>query len=189
MTTRRPNFPSFPSPRRTAIDASGLRRCGITLRAAAREDLPLLAGFYAQLRMPELLFQPWSLAEKQAFVDDQFRLQHRHFVGRFARADFWIVLHDGEPIGRLYLDRSGPDWRIVDILLAAARRGQGLGTQLIAWVQQCAAAAGARGVALTVALDNRRAHALYRRLGFGDADGGDGLHQPMRWRAPSALPA
>jgi ribosomal protein S18 acetylase RimI-like enzyme len=93
------------------------------------------------------------------------------------------------PVGRLYLDRSTSEWRIVDILLATAWRGLGLGTQLIAWVQQSAALAGARSVALTVAVDNRRAHALYARLGFDDADAGDGLHQPMRWPVPSALPA
>mgnify|MGYP005987396403 CR=1 FL=1 len=186
MSVERIPLPSFPRPRRAPIDASGLQRCGISLRAAAREDLPLLAGLYAQLRMPELLFQPWSQAEKQGFVDDQFRLQHRHFVRRYARADFWLLLRNDTPIGRLYLDRSAAEWRIVDILLATNWRAQGIGTQLIAWVQQCATAAGARGVALTVAVDNRRAHALYTRLGFDAADGGDGIHQPMRWRPPSA---
>lgn len=148
----------------------------------------MLAGLYAQLRMPELLFQPWSQAERQAFVDDQFRLQHRHFIRHSARADFWILLRDDAPIGRLYLDRSGVEWRIVDILLATAWRGQGIGTQLVTWVQQRAAAAGARGVMLTVAENNRRAHALYTRLGFAHAEAGDGLHQPMRWRAPSPFP-
>lgn len=149
----------------------------------------MLAGLYAQLRMPALLFQPWSHAQKLAFVQDQFRLQHRHFVRHAARADFWILLRDNAPIGRLYLDRSAPEWRIVDILLATAWRGQGIGTQLLRWVQQRAAAAGAGGVALTVAMDNPDAHALYTRLGFADVDEGDGLHQSMRWPTASALPA
>lgn len=135
--------------------------------------------------MPELLFATWSQAERHTFVDDQFRLQHRHFVRHYARANFWIVRRDDTPIGRLYLDRSGPEWRIIDILLATAWRGQGIGGQLVAWVQQCAVRAGARGVALTVAFDNRRAQALYARLGFRDAEVGDGFHQPMHWPVPS----
>jgi RimJ/RimL family protein N-acetyltransferase len=182
-------LPPFPHGRRPAIDAGALQTCGITLRAAAPTDLPALAGLYAQLRMPELLFMPWSQTERRAFADAQFSLQHRHFVRQCPGADFWILLREDEPIGRLYLDRSAAEWRIVDILLATACRGQGLGALLIGWIQQSAAAAGARGVALTVAIDNRRAHALYARLGFRDADAGDGLHQPMRWGIPSALPA
>ncbi|OAN63945.1 hypothetical protein A7X12_19010 [Sphingomonas sp. TDK1] len=167
------------------MDTGALQRVGIALRPASLDDLPELAAWYAQLRMPELLFHPWSQAEKQAFVDEQFRLQHHHFVRRCPRADFWILLRDEVPIGRLYLDRSTSEWRIVDILLATGWRAQGLGSRLIAWVQQSAAAAGARAVALTVAVDNRRAHALYARLGFSDTDAGDGLHQPMRWCATS----
>ena len=175
----------FPRSRRPAIDTSALQAFGITLRAASVEDLLDLVGLYAQLRMPELLFHPWSQAEKRAFAEEQFRLQHHHFLRHCPRADFWLVLRDYAPIGRLYLDRSTSEWRIVDILLATAWRAQGLGSRLIVWIQQSAAAAGASGVALTVAVDNRRAHALYARLGFNDVGAGDGLHQPMRWPAPS----
>ncbi|MET3711325.1 RimJ/RimL family protein N-acetyltransferase [Sphingomonas trueperi] len=184
-----PGLRPFPRSRRPAIDTSALQAFGITLRAASLEDLPELSGLYAQLRMPELLFHPWSQAEKRAFAEEQFRLQHHHFVRHCPRADFWLVLRDDAPIGRLYLDRSTSEWRIVDILLAAAWRGRGLGARLITWVQQSAAAAGASGVGLTVAVDNRRAHGLYARLGFHDAGAGDGLHQPMRWDAASAASA
>jgi len=166
-----------------------LRSCEIALRAASSEDLPVLAGLYAQLRMPELLFTPWPQAEKRAFFDAQFRLQHDHFVRQYPRADFWVALRDEVPVGRLYLDRSTLDWRIIDILLAPAWRERGIGSRLIAWVQQRAIAAGARGIGLAVAVDNRRAHALYARLGFSESDAGDGLHQPMWWQAPSALSA
>ncbi|WP_294254993.1 GNAT family N-acetyltransferase [uncultured Sphingomonas sp.] len=186
MTERLLRFPPFPPSRRPAVDTGALQAFGITLRAASLGDLPELAGLYAQLRLPELLFHPWSQAEKHAFVDEQFRLQHHHFVRHYRRADFWILLRDDVPIGRLYLDRSTSEWRIIDILLATVWRARGLGSKVIAWVQQGAAAAGARSVALSVAVDNRRAHLLYTRLGFTDVDAGDGLHQPMRWRVPSA---
>src|SRR5204863_359561 len=132
----------FPRSRHPALDTGALQALGITLRTASPEDLPALAGLYAQLRLPELLFHPWSPAEKQAFVDEQFRLQHQHFVRHCPRADFWLLLRGDAPIGRLYLDRSTSEWRIVDILLATAWRAQGLGSRLIVWIQQSAAAAG-----------------------------------------------
>jgi GNAT superfamily N-acetyltransferase len=162
-----------------AVDEAGIR-----LRPATRDDLPLLKRLYRATRMPEMLLAPMTLAEKQGFADDQFRLQHSHFVRHFARADFWMILREDMPVGRLYLDRSGTEWRLVDILLDQDVRGQGLGSALIRWIQQRAAEAGA-AVMLRVAVDNPRAHALYRRLGFADLESADGLILPMRWHAAS----
>lgn len=176
-------LPPFPrkaaAPARAMLDAAGVR-----LRPAVPADLDFLRRLHAQWRMPELLFLPWTAAEKQAFVDDQFRLQHLHLVRHYARADFWVILDAvGQPIGRLYLDRSGAEWRLVDILLATGSRGARHGTRLIEWIQGEAVAARA-DLALHVAVNNPRARALYLRLGFVDTGGGDGMHLPMLWRAP-----
>ena len=124
---------------------------------------------------------PWTSEQKQAFADSQFALQHLHFTRHHAGADFWVVLRDGRPVGRLYLDRSAPSWRIVDIGLVPEMRGQGLGTALLEGIQAEAVAAGAEGVALTVLVENPRAHALYLRAGFVD-EGEPSLHQAMTWR-------
>lgn len=180
-------LPPFPRPHAAPPADAGLAAAGLTLRAASRDDLPLLARLYAAFRMPELLLAPWSAAEKQAFVNDQFRLQHVHLVRHFPRADYWIVERDGAAIGRLYLDRARAEWRVLDILLEPAAQGTGIGTALLRWVQDraVAAGAGAAAVALQVTFNNPRAQALYRRLGFEDvADpDGNGLNLPMRWPA------
>jgi hypothetical protein len=42
-------------------------------------------------RAEEFLLVPWPQAQKDAFLHQQFRLQHHHFVTHFAGADFWIV--------------------------------------------------------------------------------------------------
>lgn len=179
-----PPFPGAAPP--PPLDET-LRAAGIVLWPAGAADLPFLKSLYAGFRMPELLFAPWTLAQKQAFAEDQFRPQHIHFVHHFAAADFWVVMRAEppaapRPIGRLYLDRSGPEWRLVDIILNGEARGQGLGAALISWVQKNAAAAGAESLALHVAVNNPRAQALYLRLGFQPLESGDGLNVPMRWR-------
>ena len=179
----------FPKRARHAPPLSdALRGRLLTLRPAEARDLPFLRDLYAGFRAAELALVPWPEAQKCAFVDDQFRLQHVHFTRWYATADFWVVMQAHplslpRPIGRLYLDRAPRAWRIVDIGLVAAARGQGLGSAMIGWIQASAAAAGA-SLALEVAANNPRAHALYRRLGFRDAGQRSATHQPMAWRAP-----
>jgi RimJ/RimL family protein N-acetyltransferase len=168
-----------------------LRQHGITLRRAGLADLPFLRDLYAGFRATELALAPWSAEQKRAFTDDQFQLQHLHFVRHFGRADFWIVDQDlppaqQQPIGRLYLDRSARPWRIVEIGFLAETRGQGLGTMMIAWLQDEARKADAGGIALSVATGNTRAAALYSRMGFTlEGDNGP-IHLAMRWQPEGA---
>ena len=176
-------LPPFPHARSVPAAAARLAAHAITLRPATNDDLPLLARLYAGFRNAEMLLMPWSASEKQAFFDDQFRLQHSHLVRHFRRADFWIVCDAGaEPLGRFYLDRSAREWRLVDILLAPGARGRGIGSTLIQWAQTEAADTRASGIALHVAINNPRAHALYTRMGFVEGISRDGLHIPMQWR-------
>lgn len=184
-------LPDFPRAVRPSPPAA-LPGRGIALRHATSADLPFLRELYAGFRFAELLPLPWSEAEKQAFLDDQFRLQHLHFTTHFPKADFWIV-EESRPaavaraVGRLYLDRSGADWRIIDIGLAGAMRGGGLGTALIEWTQQACIDAGGTAIDLHVMTTNARARALYERLGFVVRGEVSGYHQPMRWTARSAV--
>lgn len=185
-----PEFP--PAAAAPPVLSDPLRARGLSLRAAETSDLPFLRDLFAGFRAPELALALWSEARKRAFTDDQFRLQHVHFTRHFAGADFWVVmqasaLSSPRAIGRLYLDRSGREWRIVEIGFTADAQGQGLGSAMIEWIQNEAAAAGAAAVALQVAANNPRARALYLRLGFRDIGAAGDLHQPMAWRSPPQL--
>ncbi len=124
---------------------------------------------------------PWTAAQKLAFLDDQFRLQHLHFVTHYTRADFLVVEQTG-PVGRLYLDRSTPMWRVIDIGFLPQIRGAGLGSAVLGWVMDRAAARRAGGVDLHVAAANPRARALYARMGFAPEGGVEAAHQRMVWR-------
>lgn len=160
---------------------------GISFRRATADDLPFFRALYGSFRALEMALVPWTAEQKRFFLDDQFRLQHLHFTGFFARADFLTITRSSlftgpRDIGRLYLDRSAPCWRIIDIGLVPELRGEGIGTVLIEEIQASATAAGAEGVALQVARDNPRARVLYLRLGFVDDGAPEGFHQPMLWR-------
>lgn len=161
----------------------GKQSVGGTLsrRPETDADEVFLRGLYAGTRAPELVLIPWDDAAKAAFLRQQFDAQRIHYRREFPQADFDVLLHGGSPLGRLYLDRSGPEWRLLDIALVPDMRGQGLGTALLCGILAEAGAAG-RPVLLHVEAFNP-ARRLYDRLGFLPL-AGDGIYLPMAWTPP-----
>jgi ribosomal protein S18 acetylase RimI-like enzyme len=175
----------FPE-RATGIAApAALRARGIVLRPARAADLDWLRALYADTRRDELAAVPWPEPAKRAFLDQQFALQHAHYLRHFADADFLIVDSAQGALGRFYLDRSTAPHVLVDISLAADGRGRGIGTALIAHAQETAAAAGC-ALALHVLHANPAAQRLYARLGFV-ANGSSQTHLAMQWRSPATV--
>lgn len=174
-------FPAAPTA--AWLDTPGLDESGLALRPATDEDLPFLRDLYAESRATELAAMPWPAQAKRAFCESQFVLQHRHYVAHYVPAAFLIVLHRGEAVGRLYLHAAAREMRIIDVLLAAAARGRGIGSALLRWVQAAAVRSGAEALSLHVMQTNRGAFELYRRLGFLECGAEDG-HLRMAWRPP-----
>ncbi|MEE7561037.1 GNAT family N-acetyltransferase, partial [Xanthomonas sp. Kuri4-2] len=151
----------------------------LALRAAQDDDVPWLRALYASTRSAELAGVPWTDAAKRAFLDQQFALQHVHYLTHFPEADFLVLATPQAPVGRLYLDRRVSPHALVDISLMPDWRGQGLGTILVAHAQALAREAGC-ALALHVMHANPGAHRLYQRLGFV-ASGSSQTHLAMRW--------
>ena len=156
---------------------------GLTFRTVTDADRPFLARVYSSTRVEELAPLPWSDAEKAAFLDMQFRAQHAHYQEYYAEALWLVVMHEGQDIGRLYLDRRPDEHGIVDIALLPAHRGKGLGEPLLRDLLDEAAAAG-KPVSIHVEKNNP-AMRLYRRLGFKTEED-KGVYDLMRWTATSA---
>lgn len=159
---------------------------GLALRPARSADLPFLLKLYGETRAVELSVASWPEAQKQAFIKDQFRLQHLHYLQRNPTADFWVIERidpDGrrETIGRLYLDRSDREWKAIDLSLLAKARGAGLGGALIRAIQTAAVEAGADALSLYVEKTNHGARRLYARLGFEEESSAFPSHIRMRW--------
>lgn len=159
---------------------------GFSLRAARDDDLPWLRDLYASTRADEMAPVPWPEIAKRSFLDQQFGLQHQHYMQHYGDADFLAIEHGQRgPVGRYYLQRAAPEHLLVDISLFPGMRGSGVGSALIRQSQTEAAALG-RGMYLHVLHTNAGAHRLYTRLGFV-ADGGEGTHRRMRWEPPVAI--
>jgi GNAT superfamily N-acetyltransferase len=137
---------------------------GVTLRPAIDADLPFLCRLYASTREEELASTDWPQEQKDAFLRQQFEAQHAWYREQYAGASFDVVEVDGEPAGRLYVDRWPREVRIVDISLLPQHRGRGLGGTLLAALFAEADAAG-KPVSVHVERFNP-ALRLYGRLGF-----------------------
>lgn len=152
----------------------------LTLRAITEGDLPFLLRVYEESREEELAPVPWSPEQKKAFLEMQFEAQHKHYKAHYPDASFDVVEWQGEPIGRLYVDRGKADIRIVDVAFTKAHRGRGHGTSLLVALLE---EGRARAVPVTIHVERQNpALRLYMRLGFR-ALHENGIYLFMEWRA------
>ena len=153
---------------------------GLTFRPIADADLPFLARVYGSTRVDELAAAPMTREVKDAFLAEQFLLQHAHYQKYYPQADWLITSRAGEDIGRLYIERWTSQHRIIDIAFLPEYRGKGYGEALLRDLLDEAAAAG-KDVSIHVEKFNP-AMRLYRRLGF-TVEEDKGVYDLMRWSA------
>lgn len=155
----------------------------LRLRPVQPEDLPFLRRVYAGTRAEEMALVPWPEAQKAAFLAMQFDAQRRYYEQQFPHARFSVVLRDGQPAGRLYVDHREREIRVIDIALLPEHRGAGLGTALMREILDHAAHTG-RAVRIHVE-QNNPALRLYRRLGFTKLET-QGVYHLMEWSGAAA---
>lgn len=153
----------------------------VSLRPVRPDDEPFLFDLYASTRRDELAAAGLEEAMLTSLIKTQFAGQQSTYRARFPDADHHLILYDEQPVGRLYVDRSGPEIVLVDVTLQPAMRGRGLGRRLLRAVLDEAAVIG-KPVRLSVALGNP-ARRLYARLGF-ESQGDDGVYEQMVWSLP-----
>jgi ribosomal protein S18 acetylase RimI-like enzyme len=154
----------------------------VRLRPARASDRALLFEVYASTRAEELAVVPWPEPTKQAFLAQQFEAQDVHYRRHYPDASFEVIEVDGEPAGRLYVDRLDEEIRIIDIALLPGFRGRGIGAALLRELIDEAAGAGKR-LSIHVERENR-ARTLYERLGFTVVADDGGVYVLME-RPPS----
>lgn len=147
-----------------AVEARTGPLARVSNRPVADHDRAFLEGLYRSTRMEELAVLAWSEDQKTEFLRGQFEAQTRSWDVQFPDAERTIILVDGQPAGRLYLDHRDDEIRVVDIALLPEYRGQGIGRSLLEEVLEQAAA---RGVVVRIHVEKGNpALRLYRRLGF-----------------------
>ena len=140
----------------------------VGLRERVEADLPFLAELYASTREEELRPIAWPDADKQAFLLDQFMRQHEHYLSHYPRAQWLVVEHEMQPIGRLYVEQTAAEIRLMDMALAAPWRGRGIGTSLLRAITE-SADESALPATLHVEPYNP-AMRLYSRFGFEETE-------------------
>jgi ribosomal protein S18 acetylase RimI-like enzyme len=156
----------------------------ISVRPEQPADEAFLFELYASTRQEELDAWGWPADARKAFLTLQFKASQNHRV-IFPDAEFQIVLLDKVNAGRLVVNRSREDMRIVDIALLPEYRNAGAGSALLQKVFG-EAAASKKPLRLRV-LKGNRAERLYRRLGF-EKIGENEMHLEMEWRAAAPTP-
>jgi ribosomal protein S18 acetylase RimI-like enzyme len=155
---------------------------GLTFRPITNADRRFLVRVYASTRIDELAATPLTDAQKAAFLEGQFHLQHMHYQKHYPDADWLVTMRAGEDIGRLYVEHWASQHRIIDITFLPEHRGKGYGEALLRDLMDEAAAAG-KAVSIHVEKQNP-ALQLYRRLGFVPEED-KGLYDLMRWTPTS----
>jgi GNAT superfamily N-acetyltransferase len=151
----------------------------ISLRPVQASDEAFLFELYCSTREDEVAAWGWSDAQRDAFLQMQFRAQRQHYRGLAAPVSQSIVCRDLQPIGWMAVITEQDCVHLAEIALLPDERNHGIGTALISGVLGEARSRGAP-VQLRV-LRNNRACRLYERLGFLImAD--NGIHLSMEWR-------
>lgn len=78
----------------------------------------------------------------------------------------WVAELAGEVVGTVTTRKDGDAQWITAFAVGAKARGKGIGTEILAWVQNYAYKQGERMVMLDVEIDNKQALHVYERAGF-----------------------
>jgi len=150
----------------------------VTLRPATPEDQEFLFALYASTREEEMSLWGWDDTQKQMFLELQFRAKFQQYSLSYPQADDDVVLLNGQPVGRMMVDREGPEFTFLDIALLPEYRNRKIGTTLIQQMEQDATNAQ-KSVVLHVVRTNVAAR-LYERLGFTPVKEDD-VYREMRF--------
>src|SRR4051794_34123491 len=136
----------------------------ITLRPVQESDNEFLLKVYGSTREQELAQVPWTAEQKQQFVRMQWEAQKNHYAAQHPNATHEIICVESSDVGRVYLDRSGDNFHILDITLLPEHRNRGAGSFLLGQIMAEAKEAG-KPVSIYVETFNPSLR-LFQRLGF-----------------------
>ena len=133
-------------------------------RPSTLADDEFLYQLYSSTREDEMALWGAPADQQAAFLRMQFDAQRAHYGRHFSLADHEIITINGEPVGRILVDRSRDELRLVDIALLSEHRGAGIGSVLLRELLDESVATG-KPVRVR-AFKPSRSVVFYERLGF-----------------------
>lgn len=149
-----------------------------TLHPIGGNDQPFLLQLYASTRADEMAMTGWNAIEQHQFLNMQFNAQHAYYQENYSQGTFDLILQQGVPVGRLYIEEWPAELRIIDIALLPQYRNRGIGSHFLKKLMHRAESVQKR-VSIHVERNNP-AMVLYNRLGFKKI-GEHTLYDLMEW--------
>ena len=150
----------------------------ISLRPVTADDADILLEIYQSSRGDDLRALGWAEDRISEFLGMQYEAQQRFFESEYKRAADEVILWEGQPVGRLIVERHEHEIRCIDVSLLLEHRNKGIGTLLIRRLQD-EARRERKPLRLQVIRFNR-AVSLFERSGFVRTSE-TGTHFQMEW--------
>jgi ribosomal protein S18 acetylase RimI-like enzyme len=151
----------------------------IEVHVAREEDEPFLAALFAEVHGAELAPAGLPAGAAAQLLEMQYRGQTMSYRAQFPQGKSSIVWLGGERIGRVFVNESGEELRVVDIALSRRFQGRGLGTKLL---EDCGRHAHAKGIPVRLSVrPGSGAMRLYERVGFVVVSATQ-THVEMEWK-------
>lgn len=139
------------------------------------DDENFLQDVYATTR-DDVQYLPWDESLKREFILMQYRAQKAHYDEYYKNSVHYIVIYDGRPAGRYWMDYGKEDIRLVDMSILPEYRGHGIGTELFKYAFE---RSGELGLPCVLhVMKEHRSIPMYKRLGFRII-GETGVHDKM----------
>lgn len=103
----------------------------VLLRPVLSDDDDFLKQVYASTREEELLLYPWTVDQKNQFIQMQYLAQKTHYTKYFINSEHHVILYNNTPVGRLMVEERENEIRIIDIAILTIFRKKGIGTYLM----------------------------------------------------------
>ena len=136
----------------------------LSLRPAKAEDENFLFQVYESTRSLELSYMALNPAQKQQFLQMQYKSQRGSYQNQCPDAEYQVIELDEVPIGRLIVERNQEAIHLVDISLLTHYRNLGHGSSLIRKLQDEARVTGKPRRLYVEKMSPARS--LYERMGF-----------------------
>ena len=126
-------------------------------------DDPIVRAAFVDARSAE--FDKLEEPLRTQLIDLQLTAQRLHYRAAYPSAVDRIIASDGEPVGRLLVERELDEWVLVDIAIPRQHRGLGIGSAVLEELCADADAAGV-GIRLRVLTHEPALSRWYGRFGF-----------------------